>query len=269
MEEKMGSFGAPVQGGGHTTQSPEEHPVNGQTAPGTEIQEFIDPNDPKLVSETLDADVTKDAYATPPIPPDAKYRAKLKHEGVKDAAQQVIPFVADKTKDGILFLKTQISASIIDPTGRFDGFVVRPQFGGYVSTVLRKDKSSTLITLLSKVKKPDGTFWATMGLRLDQRSWMDLLVRALTGEPEVGIETVWEWNCQVCGDLAKASNYANGYPRGLSGMQRFPQETDPEKRKQGFLYSPEARCQVNPGHGYFRAYPKIARFLSLAEIGIK
>jgi hypothetical protein len=266
----MGSFGAPIPGGGgspeHTTQQGTEH-VNGQSAPGTAIEEQVDPNDPRLVSEILDADTTKDAYATPPLPPDGKWRAKLKLEGVKDATDQVLPFAAAYTKERLPYFRTGVSASIIDPSGKFDGFVVRPEFGGYVSTVLRKDKSSTLTTLLTKIRKPDGAFWATSATRLDQKSWIDLLVRALTGEPEVGIETQWQWNCQKCSEEAKAAG--KSYPVGLNGMQRFDAEKDPEKRKQGLLYNPEYQCKVNPGHGVYRAYPKIVRFLTLAEIGIK
>jgi hypothetical protein len=254
-----GAFGTPVPGGAAAAE--DQH--NGTSAETQ--QEPIDLNDPRLISEPLDVDVTQDAYATPVLPPDGKYRAKLKHEGVKNDKQEIIPYQAKMTKDKIPYFQTGVSASIISPTNPlFDGFVVRPQFGGYVGTLVRKDKSTQIATLLSRIRKPDGNYWiASAAARLNQKEWMDLLIRALAGEPEIGIETVWEWNCPRCGEEAKAKGQ---YGVTISGMHKFPQEKNHEKRKQGFLFDPEMQCSKNIGHGFYRGYPRIARFLSLEEL---
>jgi hypothetical protein len=214
----------------------------------------------------LDTDVTKDAYAQPSLPPDGKYRAKLKLEGIKKDNGEKKDFDVFQTKGGrspvTPYFATSVSASLIDPTGKFDGMTLYPQFGGRVGTLLRRDKSTQVGTLLALLHKPDGTPWATANMRLTQREWIELLVKALAGEPEIGIETQWEVTCQVCQDQAKEGEY----PVTIRGMQKFPPETDAAKLKAGERFSPEMRCGVNAGHGYTRAYPKVARFISLKDL---
>lgn len=261
----MGGFGEPVAGAGFTATQEQE------ALPSTEVQDLLDPNDPRLVSETLDADVTKDAYAKQQLPPDGKYRAKVKLEGIDKGDGNKVDYVAEWTKKPpkVPFYKAVVSASIIDPTGKFDNFTVRPAFGGYVSTQLRNDKSTTVSTLLSKIKKPDGQYAAVPTLRIDQKSWMELLVRTLAGEPEVIIETEWECSCEACGKEGKALRDAGKdapFAATTRGMHRFPAEQDKAKRAEGQIFSPEVKCAANAAHGYSRAYPKIVRFLSLDEV---
>jgi len=229
-------------------------------------QDNIDPNDPRLMSESLAVDTTKDAYATPSLPPDAKYRAKLKHEGSKNDKGEVIPYATAMSRGTppLPYFKTGISASIIDPSGRFDGFIVRPQFGGTIGTLVGKDHSSSISTVLARLRKPDGAPWVPTGMvNMPPFEWMQLLLKALAGEPEIGIETQWEWNCQKCGEELKPQGK---FAVTIKGMNRFPAEQDPLKRKAGDLFNPEMLCQVNKGHGYYRGYPRIARFLSLEEL---
>src|SRR2546430_14406481 len=91
-------FGTPVPvGQGHVAEDPSK--PNGSAAPGQPVpsdapQELIDENDPRLISETLDANLEADAYAQPIPPPDGKYRAKLKLEGVKAEGGEVKPYAA-------------------------------------------------------------------------------------------------------------------------------------------------------------------------------
>lgn len=268
----MSSGSAPWMPSQHT--APESTGANGPgPEPSSAPQEQIDPNDPRLVSEPLDVAVDRDAYAQPVPLPDRIWRAKLKLEGVKsDTGERKDYGISQTNKAPILpYFQTGISASIIGTAGfeRFDGITIYPAFGGYVNTLPRKDKSSTVATVLSKLLRPDGKLWATPGMRLSAKDWIDMLVQALAGEPEVGVESQWEWNCGVCSkelqELRRAGK-TDKYPTTIRGMNRFPAQNDKAKRAAGDLYDPEMQCRVNLGHGYSRAFPKIVRFLSLAEL---
>src|SRR5579864_677325 len=106
---------APQQGSPDSKQ--DEAKPNGTTAapvPSSEPQDIVDPNDPRLISETLDANLEADAYAQPAPPPDGKYRAKLRLEGVKqdgtDEKKDYGTGMNKKTK--IPYFRTGISCSI-------------------------------------------------------------------------------------------------------------------------------------------------------------
>jgi hypothetical protein len=262
---------APTQGAGSSgTAAPEEAKPNGQTtaAPSTDVQDVVDENDPRLISETLEANVEGDAYAQPAPPLDGKYRLKLKHEGVKqDGTDERKPYkTVPGKKGGSPYYQTGISCSIIDPTGKYDGIVVYPAFGGGANTRLQRDKSTQVTTILHRIKKPDGQKSYAEGVKLDQKGWMDLLIKVLATEPEIGGELQWEASCGKCGEIAKANDYKDGYPTRTTGMHHFPQEQDSAKRKAGQLFSPELKCAVNPAHGYSRARAIVTRFLHLHEL---
>jgi len=226
-------------------------------------QDLIDPNDPRLTSEELNVNVGADAYAQPAPPPDARYRAKLKHLRPKDDKQQDVDYLAKKwgAKMPQLVFVTGLEASIIDPSGKYDGLKA---FDFNVSTFLGRDNATKVGTILARLKRPDGKPYVDANSRGNAKFWMDLFVKALAGEPEIGIETAWEWSCPDCGKAAKASG--GDYPRALTGMHHFPAEPDQTKRKAGQLYSPEVKCGVNANHGYSRCRITIARFLSLEEL---
>lgn len=261
------NFGAPIQSQGSGTPASSDTPqqVNGQQIdPSTTPQELLDPSDPRLTSEALDVNTEGDAYAQPAPPPDARYRAKLKLEGVKDAAGQKHDYLAKMTNKvpKLPYFATAISASIIDPSGKYDGITA---YDSWVGTFQGKDGSTKVATILGKLTKPDGTPWVAKGTKFTHKDWMELFVQALAGEPEIGIETQWEWSCQECGKLAKAQG--TGYPKSIEGMQKFPPEMDKAKRAAGQLFNPEMKCPVNAAHGYSRARIRIGRFLSLSELG--
>jgi hypothetical protein len=255
---------APSQGAAPSTQA-DAPKANGPTQPSDAPQDLIDENDPRLVSESLDVNVEGDAYAQPAPPPDGKYRAKLKLEGVKvEGSSEAKPYTSGQTSRApiIPYFKTGISCSIIDPSGRFDGIVVYPQFGG-VNTNRRRDNTTQVTTILNRTKKPDGTPWAPTGLKMTQKEWIELFVRALAGEPEIGIETAWEASCQKCAEELKPQNK---YPVRVLGMHHFPQERDNAKLKAGYMFTPEIKCAVNAAHGYGRARAVVVRFLHLHEL---
>lgn len=240
-----------------------------QAVPSSEPQEIVDENDPRLVSEPLDVNLDADAFAVPAPPPDGKYRAKLKLEGVKqEGTTEKKAFAASQTKKApiVPFFTTNISCSIIDGTGRYDNITVYPQFGGGVNTNPRKDKSTQISTILARLTRPDGQPWVRPGMKLNPLEWITTFVKALATEPEVGIETAWEVSCQKCGEEEKAKGYPHGYPGRTLGMHNFPQEQDPAKRKLGLHHSPELRCTMNPSHGSSRARAVVVRFLHLKEL---
>ena len=249
----MSGFGAPIYG------DPAAENAGAAAVPGAEPQEVLDPNDPRLTSEALDVNATGDAYAQPAPPPDAKYRAKLKLAQPKDAKGQQVDYVPaswGKGANAQLVFVTGVQASIIDTSGKYDGISV---FDFNVATYKGRDGSTKVSTILAVLRRPDGEPWFKPGDKLSARDWIQLLVKALAGEPEVGIETQWEWSCQGCGEAAKKAG--TSYPRSIMGMHKFP--PDPKVPR---AFSPEMRCQVNPAHAYSRARVQIARVLPVSAV---
>lgn len=245
MSSTSTTFGTPTYE--EATGSSTSHPGNGSDSP-LDQPVAIDPNDPALTSESLDYNPEGDAYAAPPPLPDGQWRAKLKQLDVKDPQDQPVRYKAGKTKQGALYLMTAIEATIIDPDGKFDGYHVWDRF---VSTMVRQDKSIPAATIAFKLGKPAPA-------RANHKELMEHLLKLLAGEPELGIETAWEWNCQKCGEEAKQKG--EKYPKSIRGMRKFPLDA-----KTG-LYVPELKCEANPAHGYSTAQPRIVTYLRLADL---
>jgi len=234
---------------------------NGAASPDEAPQELLDPNDPALTSELLDVNLEGDAYAVPVPPPDRKWRARLKivKQKIKDASGQEheLDYVAGYYgKEKQKCYASSIEATLIDPSGKFDGLHAYDQ---WVATFMNRDGSTKVQSILGKLRKPDGTLWAPPGTKLTAQGWMNLFVKALAGEPECGIETQWEWSCQDCGKQAKDKGERR--PRSIVGMHKFP----PSRKVRG-EFDPEMKCQVNPAHGYGRARVRIASVLSLTDL---
>lgn len=253
----MGTFGDPQ----YANASPEE--LAAAAASPDAAVEMIDPNDPALVSEALDTNLDGDAYARPAPPPAGIYRAKLKLVQTENAAKQKVDWYAARwgKQQPQLVAVASVEASLIDPSGKYDGIHV---YDRNVSTFAGRDKSHKIGTILGKLKRPDGSPWVRNGERMPPAEWANRLVQALAGEPECGIEIDWEWSCAGCAKHAKDTG--GEYPRRMVGMSRFPPEQDPAKRRAGNLFSPEMKCQVNPAHMYSRCQLVVARVLSLAEL---
>jgi hypothetical protein len=235
-----------------------------QDAPDVEVNDQLDhevsdldPNDPRLTSEALDVNPEGDAYARQPLPPDAKYRAKLSLVKVKDATgaeHDFLPKMHKKSSSAYMF--TSIKAVIQDGSGKYDGIQV---FDSWVGTFMNKDKSHKVGTIIRLLRDPAGQPWVKPGERMNHKEWMERFVKVLAGEPELGIETQWEWSCQACGKAAKDKGEA--YPKSVTGMHRFPPLTGVKG-----AFDPEMKCQVNPAHGFSRARIRIARVIPLAEV---
>lgn len=263
------TFGTPNFGAPSTSQPATQTNGLAQPQPSDAQQPIVDENDPRLVSEILEVNPAGDSFASPPPPPDGPYRVKLKLEGFSDPQGQKRDYGPTMTKGGggnptLPYFTTGISASIIDPSGKHDGIVVYPPFGGNVGSLIDRQGSSKISTILFKLRRPDGQSWGA-NFQGNQKGWMERFVEAMKSEPECGVLLQWEWNCQACGEEAKAQN--KRYPRGVQGMGHFPLEADKTKAKaQGHNYSPEMKCPANAAHGYSRGRAVISRFLSLEEL---
>lgn len=245
------TFGAPIQG---TTAADDPSQV-----PSTEPQEMLDPNDPRLISESIEMNLDADAYAQPVPPPDGKYRAKLKLAGPKNDKGEVQDYKTamwGKPGNKLPIYVTGVVAEIIDPNGKFDGIKI---FDFNVATFRNREGASKVGTIVAMLRKPDGSPWVTAAesKSMNQKDWIDRLVKALAGEPEVKVETQWEWSCEGCGKEAKEKE--TPYPKAIVGMQRFP--TVLREGKQ--VYDPEMKCAVNPAHGYTRCRVTMARVMSV------
>src|SRR5262249_40412056 len=141
-----------------------------------------------------------DAYAQPPVLPDGRWRARLKDEGVKLQNGQTVKDVAKLTgKNKTPAIYTAIKAILVTPERpEFDGIEV---FDSWVSTFTQRDGSNKVLTILGRIKQPNGQPWVETqpntapgaairyGTKPSPRVQMDLLHKALAGEPEVIIET--------------------------------------------------------------------------------
>jgi hypothetical protein len=256
------TFGAPLDDEDVKQQQTANGP-NGAPVPSDEPQDLIDPNDPALVSEDLAANPDADAYAAPAPPPDGKYRVKLKLIRSKDSAGQEVDYLPKlwgKNQPQKVYVAA-VQASIIDPSGKYDNLSA---YDYNVSTFIGRDSATKVTTIVSKLRKADGSPWVPPHTRMSPKAWMETLVKALAAEPEAGIESQWEYSCQECGKAAKKAG--TDYPRSVTGMHKFPEEKDRTKRAAGQAYSPEMKCDRVPAHGYGRARITIARFLSLDEL---
>lgn len=274
----MSTFGTPQYVGSQPA-SPQQQ-VNGQAQPqpahaGQQLPSeqpiaVVDENDPRLTSEPIEYNPQANSFASPPPPPDGKYRAKLRLEGATDAQGNKKDFIAHQTRGGngkpvLPYYHTAISATILDPSGKYDGITVYPPFGGFVGTLQDKNGGSKISTILFRVKNAQGVPWAN-NFRGNHRQWMELFIKALQTEPEIGIDIHWEASCQACGEEAKAAG--RSYPKGVAGMTHFPLEMSKDKAKQqGHGYSPDWPCPSNKAHGTTRARAVIGEFLSLEDLG--
>lgn len=229
----------------------------GASSSGSEaLQEAaIDINDPAFSSEALDVNLEADAYVTPPPPPDRAWRVRLKLLQLKDATGQLVDCKAAVWGNPPQkVLNTGCESHIIDPSGKFEGVIVRDML---VSTFMRRDKGTTLQSILRVLKTPDGGRYLTPGLALTPMGWVQLYLKAMATEPECGLETVWEWNCQACGE--EADKRGDRRPATIKGMQKF---WNAQQRQ----FVAEMRCPANPAHGYSRARATVGRYMTLEEL---
>jgi hypothetical protein len=208
----------------------------------------VDINDPQLTSEVMTEDVTQDAYAIPPPPPDGRWRAKLKLAEMKGAPEgkhyKAVKY--EKMNDGKSFFVANVEASLIDVHGKQDGIKVTNY---HVKSAVDKRKN---VSEMSTITKAAGGTPVERGTHADK---IVALEKALAGEPEVIVDTFWEAACQTCQEAAKKKG--ERVPRAfLMGMNRFPQSKPGQ-------FDPMVTCPVCKS--MVRAQLRIGQFLSVKE----
>lgn len=189
----------------------------------------IDPNDPRLTSESLTINPDADAYAILPPLPDGKWRAKAKQVDIKDDKKQdqrYAVFSRPKMANGAPFFATNVEYSIIDHSGSFDGVKLTEY---WVKTLIDERKGTSQAATL--IKKLGGTAPATG----TQKAYIDALLAQLAKEPELILETAWSAECQHCQEVAKRKGDRQPRPF-LQGMHRFPTTKVPG------VHDPMAKC---------------------------
>jgi hypothetical protein len=253
-EEVMGTFGQPVYD--------EEEPkrTNGESAAGPngsaspEDAEWVDPDDPRLTSEAITDDTTADAYKIPPPAPDGYWRVKLKMVPIKDAKGAMVPYRTWKhpnVDDNKPMFVANVEASLIDLTGKHDGTRLTEQW--VKSNIDKRKNTSQMTTITVKAGGKTAENPST------DRSRLDALIKALAGEPECLIETIWEAQCIRCGEAAKKRD-EKAPPPFLRGMHRFPQGKDVKGNPDAnpTVYCPTCKSPV-------RAQVRIQQFFKIGE----
>ena len=194
---------------------PENVQANGQDD-GTTISE----DDPRLTAAVLDVNQEADAYAVLPPLPAGRYRVKLRQLDVTDAqghkvryAPRIAHWIRDSRGDSPAFYFTALEAIVEDTTGKYDGLRLTDN---WVTTLpdQKRYNASPVATIL----RATGT--AVKG-PATAKQWMDAFQKALAAEPDVQIDSDWEWNCQFCTEAAKEAGTKK--PSSVVGMHRFPQ----------------------------------------------
>lgn len=239
------NFGAPVY---DTTDDPAV-----QAALTTAAVE-IDPNDPRLTSESMETDATVDAYAIPPPLPDGKWRAKLSLADIKNPAGQIqehrfLLTMATWTTPPAPFFAMNIESNIIDlrEKGSYDG----TKLVDYWVKTLVGDRKVGASPLATVIRKSGGT----VPLGANPTQVRDIALKHFAGDPETIIETQWEVRCQTCEKTADTKGDKKPKPY-LRGMHRFPSR-GPGK------FDPEVKCGVCGSLN--RAMPKIMQYFTLTE----
>jgi hypothetical protein len=177
----------------------------------------IDLNDPNLLSAELDTNADVDAYAAPPPLPDGRYRIKLKQIDVKGPDGQPARFNVKQGKNGNPpYAYTAIEGCVIDPGGKHDN---QKLYDRFVSTMQQRNGGIPIVRILT-----------CLGIQLPAKTnaklLLDTFFKAVAGEPELEVETVWEGGLDEA-DRQRFDTAGKKQPRVL-GMHRFPQNAKGE-----------------------------------------
>lgn len=173
----------------------------------------IDLNDPNLLSAELTTNSDVNAYDAPPPVPDSRYKVKIKQIDVKGPNGEMMQYNVKPGKDGKPpYGYTALEATIIDPSGKYDGIKVWDRF---VSTQQARNGGIPIVRILSclGVKLPAAT---------TAKQLLDLFFKAVASEPMLEVETIWEGGLDEA-DREQFQQSNTKQPRVL-GMNRFPED---------------------------------------------
>ena len=189
-------------------------------AAGTSLDNIpvLNLDDPNLLMAELDANQNENPYAIPAPLPDGRWLVKIKQRDVKDQQGQPARYKVDQTKDGRVYAFTALDATVIDPSGKYDGITLSDYF---VSTLpnARKGNSIPLSWILGCLK-------VQLPAKINAKTLLDEFFKATASEPQLEIDTVWEGNADQA-DQERFEQAGERLPRIL-GQHRFPQNSKGE-----------------------------------------
>lgn len=156
----------------------------------------IDPNDPLLTSEPLDMNLDANAYDVPPPPPDGWWRATLKQVDINDKAGKPQRHITSAFQEPYRpFYAINVAAYLADLSGKYDSLEMVDY---WVKTAVNKrSKTSQAASIGVAVGQREALAQAR-----SQGDVLAILEKALAAEPQVLVQTQWQWACRACDDAA-------------------------------------------------------------------
>lgn len=220
---------------------------------GQAVVEEIPLDDPRLLSsENVESNATGDAYASPPVLPDGKWRAKLTLAKIKDAKgteQDFRTSMATWRTPQQPFFAVNVQSEVIDHSGKFDGYKLTEY---WVKTLVGDRGPGEGTSQLATIVRASG---GKVPMGGNQKAMLDAGLRHLASEPEVVIETAWEARCQTCEEACEKRGEKKSKAFHVRGMHRFPQPRTGQ-------WSPEIECPTC--HATLRAQPRIVQYFPLS-----
>jgi hypothetical protein len=231
----------------------EEENANGQAAAGTgsssspsldSVAPVLNLDDPNLLLAEVETNQDANPYAIPPPLPDGRWLVKIKQRDVKDQQGQPARYKVDQIskgpRAGTVYAFTALDATVIDPTGKWDGIVLSDYF---VSTLPneRKGNAIPLSWILGCLK-------VQLPAKINAKTLLDEFFKATAGEPMLEIDTVWEGGLAQ-EDQERFEQAGERQPRVL-GQHRFPQTAKGESL-------PDMDIDTKLGKVHLHARPRI------------
>ena len=210
----------------------------------------IDLNDPNLLSAEEDSVVGIDPYAAPPPLPDGRWLVHIKQRDVKGQDGQPARYKVDTDKNGAAYAFTALDATVVDPSGTFDGIKLSDYF---VSTQRdpRKGNAVKLEWILQQLK-------VQIPAKRSPRFLLDEFFKMTASEPLIEIDTVWEGSLdQADQERFEAAGEKKSIPRVL-GQHRFPQDSKGNP-------IPDMDVETKLGKVHLRARPRINGYFAVGS----
>jgi hypothetical protein len=230
-------FGQPIfledQAGGQSA-------AGGGSSSSLENVPVLNLDDPNLLMAELDANQAENPYAIPPPLPDGRWLVKIKQRDVKGQDGQPARYKVDQIKDGRVYAFTALDATVIDPSGKFDGITLSDYF---VSTLpnARKGNAIPLSWILGCLK-------VQLPAKINAKVLLDEFFKATGSEPQLEIDTIWEGGLSQ-DDQERFEQAGERQPRVL-GQHRFPQTAKGESL-------PDLDVDTKLGKVHLHARPRI------------
>lgn len=206
----------------------------------------IDLDDPNLLMHEIDTNADTDAYAAPPPLPDGRWQVKIKHMDVKNAQGEPVKYTGKVDKNGQPYAFTALEATVVDPSGKFDGLRLNDYF---VSTRQQRNGGVPVVRLLTCLK-------VQVPAKISVKILMEELVKALAAEPLMEVDTAWEGSPDQA-DQERFETAGEKLPK-VMGQHRFPKGADGKAL-------PDIEVDTKLGKVNLRARPRINAYFPLGS----